>query len=157
MLRGWGSRAKLACGPGSRVPRSADPRPRQVPSRHRCHSQTACFLFFPDRFAEKLRAAAQPFLSITVITITLFVLPPTHPQARTTWSWRLGQTGQHFPSCFEAIVKLLDMLIFLPRNVHCYPYNHVLRNKLVRLAIKGDSLPPYHCMNGDAEVQRPEK
>lgn len=67
LLRGWGNRAKLACGPGSRVPRSADPRPYQVPSRHRCHPQTACllfFFFFPDRFTEKLRAAAQPSLSI---------------------------------------------------------------------------------------------
>lgn len=126
LLRGWGNRAKLACGPGSRVPRSADPRPYQVPSRHRCHPQTACLLFFffflidsqknlgpqrsppcpsPRRHHHPLGAAPTPPSS------------PHHLELEVGSDWP-GLEFQRLPSCFEPVIKLLDMLIFLPKNVH---------------------------------------
>lgn len=69
----------------------------------------------------------QPLMSI-IVALTPSVSQSPSPQSPMTWGRRINQTGlDSNPSTSPPAVRPqsdLHLLIFLPQNVLCYPYDH---------------------------------
>ena len=148
-------------GPDSRLPGDLRTLARvTVPSRHRCHLQDAFLKVLTDSqenlgWIHSLRCRHHHPHPLGVAA---------HPWALSPQ--RLGARGSVGLACTQIPAPLL--LLWDHSQLTSSPdfltqkcallslQSHVLRNKLVKLAIKGDILPPYHCTDGETEVQPPE-
>ena len=100
-----------------------------IPSCHLCHPQNVFFFLSPNRLAGKLRVASQPSGSSSTLPYRC-CHPPPGPQSSETWGLEVGSDwpalkSQHHPY-YETTDRSLLLSIFLPQNVRCYPYNHMV-------------------------------